>query len=112
MMLCTNAVAPALDTTCGRERMKMLRFPHDVLLRILRTIDKEFNWSPETAKRLQTGDCALHNVQVALYLNLKSRKGLERFLAFLAATYCTPIVMPGWRILQLGHYLGLSADVH
>jgi hypothetical protein len=88
----TNVFAAATGLAVDRERLYLLRFPFLFLGRVLRAVDPAFRWSDATAARIKNGEFSLHNVQLAMYLPFADDGELRRFLRWLRAVYCTPIV--------------------
>jgi hypothetical protein len=106
----TNVFAAATGLAVDRERLYLLRFPFLFLRRVLRAVDPAFRWSDATAARIKSGEFSLHNVQLAMYLPFAGDGELRRFLRWLRAVYCTPIVDERWSSFLLGEYIGLRVE--
>jgi hypothetical protein len=109
LIIGTNALAVALGHQKSEE-LRLFRIPFFVLQQVLRAADPGFKFSKKTRGRIRSGEIALHNVQLAMYLPMDSRAELRFFLNWLYATFCTPIVLPNWETTLLGEYLGLRVD--
>lgn len=106
----TNAFVAATGLAADQERLYLLRFPFLFLGRVLRAVDPAFRWSDATAARLKSGEFSLHNVQLAMYLPFADDGELRRFLRWLRAVYCTPIVDEKWSSFLLGACIGLRVE--
>ena len=106
----TNVFAAATGLAVDQERLYLLRVPFLFLRRVLRAVDPAFRWSDATAARIKNGEFSLHNVQLAMYLPFADDGELRRFLRWLRAVYCTPIVDENWSSFLLGEYIGLRVE--
>ena len=106
----TNVFAAATGLAVDQERLYLLRVPFLFLRRVLRAVDPAFRWSDATAARIKNGEFSLHNVQLAMYLPFADDGELRRFLRWLRAVYCTPIVDEKWSSFLLGEFIGLRVE--
>ncbi len=110
LLIGTNVFAADTGLDLDRERLCRYRHPFLLFERLLRAVDPAFRWSNATAGRIERGDLELKNVQLAYYLPFKDRAGLRRFLHWLRAVFCTPIVTKTWSSFELGKYLRLRVE--
>ena len=110
LLIGTNVFAADTGLDPDRERLCLYRHPFLLFERLLRAVDPAFRWSDATAGRIERGDLELKNVQLAYYLPFKGRAGLRRFLHWLRAVFCTPIVTKTWSSFELGKYLRLRVE--
>ncbi len=105
-----NAFAAKTGLDPDRERLYLYRYPFLLLGRILRAVDRTFAWSDDAAACIKAGAFKLHNAQLAFYMPFASRAELRRFLRWLDAVFCTPIVTGTWSSRTLGKYLRLNVE--
>jgi hypothetical protein len=91
------------NATAFKESLSFFQMGFQLLKSIF--ADNEFEWSKETAKRLQRGEIRVNNAQWAVYLGSKDK---QLDMALLSGLYCGRLVTKGYS-RSLSEHLGFEA---